>query len=1386
MTDRADPVTRPGALGGLLVLLLSAVGVTGLLLPNRQLARLPASQLATGIDKETGIFDAFYWQDCVLATQDAFAADQARWFPKGLADGDAGAAQLKSLEARLEDQFKDLLTPRDGRLNLTKILVVPTARASHPFGEELRMRHRQAVLSAVFEAEFESIGRKGELRYLLDAARFSHQRGTTSTDRDSNGGIDDSRPPLLTYEAFERQGGRPIPFLLPTKPDRILVLWFPEAYLDRSDLPKQLDTLATNLARIAPSIAGAPVAIATGGSNFLGALSRPTSTPPSRSIEILDWSSTIATSHLVEDLANSGHGVDATGHDRTPPPNLPLRRTIGTDRDLVRLLGAELRLRGVVVDGDRSRTCRSVAIISEKDTLYGRRIARLAEEEFVGPATTERCLKLPSYSVYKGMAGILGAESGSAGGSPSPRESATTGVLDLLDRRRQLTSELPYGRGQLDSVRRLADAILTEHPDLKAIGVFMTQWQDKLPLIQAIREAKPDLLVFTTDLDATYAHPTHSQIFRNVVISSHFGLALDRELQERTPPFRDSYQTSLFLATLYAIGHEAALVRVAERERLASDVNRITRASPQGHFDSTPETRLAASPALPDREMARLWEVARTGRFVELHLKEQPDREIVSDGPASTIAAPGGSTTTDGQARGKATDPPPAQASMAERLWRFLLALGAFSLGLSALRIALRSVERAQSGSLLVAFFVSMLLATFLGLSVAMPAQLFAALREWVTLPLAVHSVPVGAIIVILCAVPLVLVGRIGDAWSKRLVGGAVILVSLALLLDLGLPLPHVTPLATGRWLVLAELIPVLIPVVGLALGMVLLFAERLLSCPTSWPRGNEGRPCWGKDRDVDQLLSGQSLTTIASLACAGALAAFLVTGFHGVESEEPDLRHGLFEGVSALPTIALRFVVIVGGVLLLVSAMRRATRNINQLEESLDRRVVTPPSPASVSAPEGGRSTSSSKQGSVRGPRMRYPLKGLFRFMVFVRESLTVGWQAHETQTAREVWAEFKARSSFPSRVVRITILFILLMPLLLIPLLSIWCDRTPFVRGHISQLLSLLSTVGAVGVATITTLAVWDAANLCNRFVYNLSVTRLSTRWDESAVRYARRELGFTGNAAQAYLTVRVVAILTAWNSRAIYLPFILLLVLAISASSRFEAWPFRWSMMLALLLPAAVAVVASYTLRSAAVWIRAEQRRELEACLESEHHRDAGDLRQKLLSTSRDGSPRLWEAQFPGAATVPLVERGAPRDNGILAIELGDPVSQVAMATLRVPDRSGDATIEVVNAAHLASFAPGTELTTMTPGGRLSLEVQGAALPPTARRRPVATSVPTSLDEVTAAELRRAISAIDGIRSGAYGPAISSPALRAGLIPFGGLGIFELFSWLSAAGG
>ena len=131
---------------------------------------------------------------------------------------------------------------------------------------------------------------------------------------------------------------------------------------------------------------------------------------------------------------------------------------------------------------------------------------------------------------------------------------------------------LSVGPGQLDYFHRLAEEIKNVHNTVdfdkrdsgaKAVVILGSDFNDKLLIIEILREKMPHILILTTDLDAQMLHRKHWRSTRNLVVASHFDLLLpekpkdddktplwQRAYQDQFPPFRDSQQTNIFYFTL--------------------------------------------------------------------------------------------------------------------------------------------------------------------------------------------------------------------------------------------------------------------------------------------------------------------------------------------------------------------------------------------------------------------------------------------------------------------------------------------------------------------------------------------------------------------------------------------------------------------------------------------------------------------------------------------------------------------------------------------------------------------------------------------------------------------------------------------------------------------
>ncbi|OEZ61778.1 hypothetical protein [Duganella sp. HH105] len=250
--------------------------------------------------------------------------------------------------------------------------------------------------------------------------------------------------------------------------------------------------------------------------------------------------------------------------------NVNLVRTIGDDDQLADALIKELALRGLRAGKRASKhdaTCElsnregpsHVAIISEWDTLYGRTLRR---EFQASPDEDGFCTHRSSY--VRGLDGQL-PSAGGADAAAAKTGPAKFGSEDKNDSRQRDGSyiEIAEGQSQFDYLRRLAKH-LTEvdqdmrkkNPDglgLRAIGVLGSDVHDKLLVLQALQPEFPNAIFFTTDMDARFLHPREQAWTRNLLVASHFNLRLSDTMQSDMPTLRDSYQTSLFLATRLAI-----------------------------------------------------------------------------------------------------------------------------------------------------------------------------------------------------------------------------------------------------------------------------------------------------------------------------------------------------------------------------------------------------------------------------------------------------------------------------------------------------------------------------------------------------------------------------------------------------------------------------------------------------------------------------------------------------------------------------------------------------------------------------------------------------------------------------------------------------------------
>jgi len=345
-----------------------------------------------------------------------------------------------------------------------------------------------------------------------------------------------------------------------------------------------------------------------------------------RILEILRKRSALRGATLPEVVTNASGGAQ-------------FHRTVVSDEKLAKVLVEELALRGVrPTDTDSGD---HVVLISEWDTFYGRTLPRTflkalkskmdkgCQGNHIGNCKTFHKEHLEGmvhqYSYLRGMDGNTPSRSEEGNKAREIREdgndtSPLFGSELLTVNPEEL--ERPMGPGQLDDMRRLAQKIerlsrglaRKKKGEIRAIGVLGSDVYDKQLVLQALQRRFPRALFFTTDLDARLLHPSEYSWNRNLLIASSFGLELSEKLQRDVPPFRDSYQTAAFLATLLALD--------GSRERQGS----LWRECSQEKKDGSEDVRLSYTINQADQSGSqvrdiescltpRLFEIGRTGAF---------------------------------------------------------------------------------------------------------------------------------------------------------------------------------------------------------------------------------------------------------------------------------------------------------------------------------------------------------------------------------------------------------------------------------------------------------------------------------------------------------------------------------------------------------------------------------------------------------------------------------------------------------------------------------------------------------------------------------------------------------------------------------------------------
>ncbi len=243
---------------------------------------------------------------------------------------------------------------------------------------------------------------------------------------------------------------------------------------------------------------------------------------------------------------------------------LQVSRIIGSDSSLAKAIKTELQLRDAWGNEESGLDECHVALIAERDTQYGRAIVHAFNVAFQTKHSEELSYRRerPDFDPYiSTVAYLRGIDGEMHHGEEKSSSDKRSDSRDHDASVRVVTDEVePEGEPQKDYLLRIQQQLQALDNQLReeggrgitAIGVVGSDVFDKLLILRSLKKRFRYAQFFTTDLDANFWRKTEYDTTRNLIVASHFGLQLHPDLQRDVPPFRDSYQTSLFLATLVA------------------------------------------------------------------------------------------------------------------------------------------------------------------------------------------------------------------------------------------------------------------------------------------------------------------------------------------------------------------------------------------------------------------------------------------------------------------------------------------------------------------------------------------------------------------------------------------------------------------------------------------------------------------------------------------------------------------------------------------------------------------------------------------------------------------------------------------------------------------
>lgn len=524
---------------GLISILLLIMLATGTLIDPLTSSRPfdPFSRKQALLDEQK--IDARLWQDPIAVTEQFLNNKK----------------EIKQDDGRtyypIHDFTRKIEQEVSGKTGL-KIIAVSVFGSSYSEPVEYRLRYRYAVVSALGSSGYAPQDNE-HIKYLNLNTGFSPEYCINTEI-------------TLPYEWYEHN----------SQSEKALVIWLNEDKIPEGKYRDFIDLLYQELKKAKLQV-----------EQFSFSLIGPTNTPflvelinskpiekEEQSFRIFSPGATISNKDLLDRINNDADQI-CLGKEKDEKiqcllVNRKIVRTIGQDRNLAKALLWELEQRGVnrEIPLFKDRCKDRLVLISEQDSLYARSLvghfSSLLEErcKIKKGSSDEKALDdkkrfITNFTYLRGLDGKLPEFDESNKKSQSEKNAKEQ--KNLLTQLDDASPEYAEGRNQFDYLRRLIDKIEQldsangDKDRIKAIGIIGTDVYDKLLILHALKDSFKHKIFFTTDLDARFLHKDQSAWARNLVIASNFDFSLHPKLQGTVMPFRDSYQTSTYLATLLAI-----------------------------------------------------------------------------------------------------------------------------------------------------------------------------------------------------------------------------------------------------------------------------------------------------------------------------------------------------------------------------------------------------------------------------------------------------------------------------------------------------------------------------------------------------------------------------------------------------------------------------------------------------------------------------------------------------------------------------------------------------------------------------------------------------------------------------------------------------------------